>query len=127
MQVSPAQIRATKNYVLALLQIRKSSPLFSMNSLNEVTKKLTFIDNDQQAEPGLIAMSLHGAGENLLVLFNSSRDPRTFFHPILRKNWRLHPDLGSQVDPALAQVSLRPDQGGLTMPGLTTLVLIESP
>lgn len=123
LRVSAGHIQRVNTYFKALLRLRQSTPLFKMNSVAEISQRLHFIDNDRQAEPGLIAMHLQDTEEELLVLFNASREARYFYHDILHQPWRLHPLLDSSVDATLAQVVLLPEQSGVQLPGRTTVVL----
>jgi len=123
LQVTPEAIAKTRNYFLALLRLRKSSPLFHLNTLDEISRQVSFIDNQTQAEPGLIAMYLKGSAESLLVFFNASREDRIFTHPLLQEPWTLHPLLDPQVDPVLSAVSVDAVGGRIRLPGRSTVVL----
>lgn len=123
MKVSAEQIEKTKNYFKALLRLRQSSNLFKLNTDDRIARGLRFIDNDQQAEPGLIAMHLRNQQESLLIFFNASRDARFFSHNMLQQNWKLHPLFDEKIDPVLSQVVLYPPQRKIQIPGRTTLVL----
>ncbi|MEK2687486.1 pullulanase-type alpha-1,6-glucosidase [Bdellovibrio sp. GT3] len=123
LKVTPQLISQTSNYYKALLRLRRSSPLFKMNSLDEIMKGLVFIDNEGTIDPGLIAMVLHDQREAILVLFNSSKNPRVFSHKVLSYNWGFDPSFGPHVDPALAQVILNRAQSQIQIPGVTTVVL----
>ncbi|MGZ3772537.1 MAG: alpha-1,6-glucosidase domain-containing protein [Pseudobdellovibrionaceae bacterium] len=123
MRISPKHIEQAKNYFKALLQLRRSSNLFKLNSLENITEGLHFIDNDQQPEPGLVTMLLQNQQESLLIFFNASRESRFFSHLVLRQHWTLHPLFNEKVDPALSQVMLDPSSGKIQIPGRTTVVL----
>ncbi len=124
LKVDPANIQLTFNYVLALFKVRQSTPLFQLNSLSDVAKKLSFIDNDSQAQPGLIAMTLKDSQQSLLIFFNASRDSRIFTHPLLARNWSLHPLFDERVDSALRQVVIDSSQQKISLPGRSTVILI---
>lgn len=123
MKVSAEHITKSANYFKALLRLRRSSDLFKMNSTAKITQGLRFIDNDQQAEPGLVAMLLRDQRESLLIFFNASRDARFFSHNVLQQNWELHPLFDEKIDPVLSQVVLYPSQRKIQIPGRTTVVL----
>ncbi len=123
LQASPALIAQTNNYFKALLRLRQSSSLFKMNSLDEIMNQLTFIDNENRSEPGLIAMILHNEQEALLVFFNSSRDSRIFSDKVMGYAWEVHPLFDAKVDSVLSQVVLMPKQSQIQLPGLSTVVL----
>ncbi|MBO9668541.1 MAG: DUF3372 domain-containing protein, partial [Bdellovibrio sp.] len=123
LQPSAQQIRQTREYFKALLRLRQSSVLFKMNTLDEIMNNLVFIDNENSGDPGLIAMILHNQQEALLIMFNSSKEPRVFSHKVLSYAWAVHPLLNAQVDPVLAQVKLLPAQSQIQLPGVSTVVL----
>jgi pullulanase len=123
LKVTPAHIARMNNYFKALLRLRQSSELFRMNSVSEISSHLHFIDNDRQAEPGLIAMHLQNNNDELLIVFNASREARYFQHDVLHQPWKLHPLFDSSVDATLAQVVLLPEQNSIQIPGRTTVVL----
>ncbi|UOF00667.1 alpha-1,6-glucosidase domain-containing protein [Bdellovibrio reynosensis] len=123
MKVTSEQIAKTNAYFKALLRLRCSSDLFKLNSTADVTRTLQFIDNDHQAEPGLIAMLLQNNSETLLVFFNASREARNFTHPVLENTWKLHPLFDEKIDSVLSQVVLKPEMKSVQIPGRTTLVL----
>lgn len=127
-QIRPTQklIAQTKNYFLALLRVRHSSKLFNLNTPAEIAAKLRFIDNDQGAEPGLIAMLLQDSNESILVFFNASRESRIFNHELLKRAWTLHPQLNEKIDPVLSDVSLNSALGSIRLPGRSTVVLKAS-
>lgn len=122
-RATPALIAQTENYFQALLRLRKSSKLFALNTPAEISARLRFIDNDAQAEPGLIAMLLQGPDESLLIFFNASRDARFFNNDTLKRPWVLHPLLDGKIDPALNDVVLNTSAGSIRLPGRTTVVL----
>jgi pullulanase len=123
MKVGATQISATKNYFLALLRLRSSEPLFKLNSFNDISGQVSFVDNDAQNEPGLIAMHLHDGKTELLVLFNANRESRVFTHPLLQKNWILHPLLDEKVDAVLKDAKQDTGTKSIFLPGRSTVVL----
>ncbi len=125
MKVTPELITRTEKYFKALLRVRQSSDLFKLNALSEIQKSLTFIDNDKQAEPGLIAMHLQSSSEKLLIFFNAAREARSFEHRVLGQNWELHPLLDEKVDATLSQVLLAPSDKRIQIPGRSTVILIQ--
>lgn len=123
LKANRVHITQTSHYFKALLRLRQSSHLFKLNTLEEITRHLSFIDDELHPEPGLIAMKLHDSRETLLILFNASREARVFKNKALLASWILHPLLDEQVDPVLSQVVLSPTQGSVQLPGRTTVVL----
>jgi pullulanase len=123
LQVQSKHIQKTNEYFKALLRLRRSSELFRLNSLENISQALQFVDNDLSPEPGLIAMHLQNSADEFLILLNASPAERIFRNPILQKPWKLHPLLDQTVDPVLANTQLRPDQSLVQIPGISTLVL----
>jgi pullulanase len=122
-QASPELIEQTSQYLKALLRLRKSSSLFQLNTLDEITRQLSFIDDALKPEPGLIAMLLQNHSESLLVFFNASREDRIFAHPLLKQAWSLHPLLDERIDRELSHVSRDAFNATITLPGRSTVVL----
>ena len=123
MQVSAALIERNSEYFKALLRLRQSSELFKMNTADEIRRQLHFIDNDNGQEVGLIAMLLENNRESILVFFNSSKDLRTFKHPVLSLGWDLAPEFNSDIDKALRDVRLSANLSEVQLPGMSTVVL----
>ncbi len=124
LKVNPQLIGQTHAYFKALLRLRQSSALFKLNSASEISRHLHFIDNDQQPEPGLIAMLLSNDSEEILIFFNASRTARDFQHSTLRKPWQIHPLFGEDISPILSEVVLSPLTGSIQLPGRSTVVLL---
>jgi pullulanase len=123
LKVTANAIAQSDQYFKALLQVRQSSDLFKMNSLEEIKEHLSFIDSDNGQEPGLIAMHLQNKKESILVFFNSSKEPRSFSHKILSQSWSLDSHLNAGSDPTLEQVSLNPSRSSILIPGMSTVVI----
>lgn len=123
LHATPQLIGRTKEYFKALLRVRRSSKLFSLNTPREIAAKLRFIDNDSKVEPGLIALLLESNKENILIFFNASRESRIFNHEVIKRHWTLHPHFDERVDPVLGDVSVNPSLGSIHLPGRTTVIL----
>jgi pullulanase len=123
LQITQDQIVKTNTYFKALLRVRQSSDLFKLNTLEKITLHLSFIDNEDQAEPGLIVMRLENSKEKLLIMINASREARLFRNKSLQASWILHPYFDAQVDSRLSEVVLNPTQNSVQIPGRTTVVL----
>ncbi len=85
-----------------LYEIRYSSPLFRLQTAEEVENRLTFYNNGPDQLPGLIVMGLSDAAdpdldpahEQIVVLINANDEAQTFSDRVLR----LH-EPGAQPDP----------------------------
>jgi pullulanase len=106
----------------AYLQIRSNSSLFNSKNLEETTKQVTFFDNDEVFTPGLIAMRLKNSKEEMIIIFNSNRYSVNFVNKIFGRGYKIHPELTTDVDPMLSQVSISKSQ--ITIPEKTILVLV---
>jgi pullulanase len=122
-QPSPELIEQTAKYLEALLRLRKSSSLFQLNTLDEISRQLSFIDDANKPEPGLIAMLLQNNSESLLVFFNAAREDRVFSHSLLKQAWVMHPLFDERIDKDLSRVSTDTTNGTITLPGRSTVVL----
>jgi pullulanase-type alpha-1,6-glucosidase len=114
-----------------MLRIRKSSPLFRLQTASEVNNRLTFLNNGTTQTPGLIVMRLQDTGttdidplaEQIVVLFNANDEAVTFTAAELAgAGLRLHPQLALSDDATLAGASYNPATGTFTVPPRTTVV-----
>jgi pullulanase len=128
----PAEISYSAEAFQELLQIRASSGLFHMGSLNDVQNNLLFLNTGPTQIPGLIVMKIDGnsgiyAGfQHILVVFNATASAVTFTDSRLQgASLQLHPVQQSSSDPATAQSKFDPSQGSATVAALTTAVFVE--
>ena len=118
------------NHFQRMLQIRRSSPLFRLQTAEQVQKKLSFLNTGAGQQPGLIVMMLDDTvGENLdesyariVVLFNGRNEEVQFEIPASIGELGLHP-----VQALLSNSTLRGEvqDGVAVLPPLTTTVLVE--
>ncbi|WP_117212982.1 pullulanase-type alpha-1,6-glucosidase [Allorhizocola rhizosphaerae] len=97
-----------------LLRVRNSSRLFSLDSLEEVQRSVSFVGNT----PGVITMVLSDRQETIVVVFNAT--PSQITQSVPRADLRLVPS----VDPAMAGASYR--DGMVTVPGRTVAVFTST-
>ncbi len=109
-------------YVQALLKIRSESTLFSLKTTDDISNSFRCIDNDYKSFPGIIAVHLKNAVEDMLIIFNVNKNATTFDHPLLTSGWTLHPRLNQNVDAALSAVNF--NDNSITIPGRSTVVLV---
>jgi pullulanase len=131
----PANIAYSEEAFQELLQIRYSSELFRMATLEEIQQNLTFLNTGQDQTPGLIVMKLDANGGNygvykhIVVLFNATNAPVTFTNSQLEGlDLHLHPLQQKSGDPTTRESTFNSKTGTATVPALTTAVLVaETP
>lgn len=120
------------------LQIRKSSPLFRLQTADEINGRLTFQNTGPDQIPGLIVMTLADednkgipAGDldpnydRIVVLFNAAPGEVTFAIPEdAGLEFTLHPVLAASADPVVQTSSYDAATGTFTVPGRTTAVFV---
>jgi pullulanase len=93
LRVKSDDIRAMKEAFLALLRVRKSSPLFRLKSAAEIQARVHFLESDlgPMQPPGLIVMEISDSGQDLdpkwrrmIVALNVTNDSMAFSHESLR-------------------------------------------
>ncbi len=110
------------------LQIRKSSPLFRLQTEAQVKQSLSFLNNGPQATPGLIVMRLTDANDNdpnykeIVVLFNARPEAVTFSDAALAGEYTLHSIQQNSADATVKQSSFA--NGTFNVPGRTTAVFV---
>jgi pullulanase-type alpha-1,6-glucosidase len=111
-----------------LLAIRKSSPLFRLQTADQIKRLLTFPNSGPQALPGLIVMrlvdsdNLDQAFSEVVVLFNAGPDAISFGDPALSGAYVLHPVQQQSVDAVVKQAAFA--GGKFSVPGRTTAVFV---
>ncbi len=112
-------ITDTAAYFRDLLQIRQSSPLFRLQTGDEVMQRVHFANTGVDQIPGLIVMSLDDTvGENLdpnyaqiVVLFNANNQAQTFtLDAAAGSSFALHPVQVDGSDPVVKVASFDAEQ-----------------
>lgn len=112
------------------LQIRNSSPLFRLNTAEQIQERLVFHDEQQ---PGVIVYSLSDIeGDDLdpnhefvVVLFNATDAEITFTNSDLTgMGLVLHPVLLNSHDPVVQDAAFDSTNGAFTIPARTTAVFV---
>lgn len=114
-----------------LLQIRKSSPLFRLQTAEQIGRSLTFLNIGPEQIPGLIVMrltDLDGLDENyedMVVLFNARPEAVTFATASLAGlDFALHPIQQSSADAVVRESKFDSATGAFSVPGRTTAVFV---
>jgi pullulanase-type alpha-1,6-glucosidase len=128
-----ANILSAVNYFRDLLRIRKSSPLFRLQTAAEIEARVKMYNTGPNQLPGLLVMSIADqAGANLdpnyrqiVVLFNANDSAQTFSEAALAGlNLRLHPVQASGSDAVVKTASYNATTGVFTIPARTTAVFV---
>ncbi|MBI4762272.1 MAG: pullulanase-type alpha-1,6-glucosidase [Chloroflexota bacterium] len=110
------------------LQIRKSSPLFRLQTADQIKQSLTFLNTGPQQTPGLIVMRLQDTSNldpnfsEIIVLFNARPEAATFSDASLAGNYVLHAVQQKSVDEVVKQAAYA--NGAFSVPARTTAVFV---
>jgi hypothetical protein len=131
----PADIAASVAHLQEILEIRGSSPLFSLETATEVQNRLAFYNTGPAQTQGLIVMSLSdevGADldpgrHEIVVLFNATDDLQSFAIPgAADKPFWLHPVQRFSADPVVRSSGFEEATGTFSVPARTTAVFVHS-
>lgn len=135
LQVSPEQIRASKNYFLALLRLRKSCPLLRLSTATEIRQLISLPVDQKTGEdlPGLVAVWIRDTSpridltrKSILVFINAAGEDQEFTNTQLKDRvWRFPREFGPAVDPQLAEAQWFSAEGRFIIPARSALVLEE--
>jgi pullulanase-type alpha-1,6-glucosidase len=127
-----AQITRSLEHFKEMLQIRKSSKLFRLETVEDIKAKLRFWNTGPSQIPGLIVMHLADAGQRqvddhyaqIVVLFNALPTDESIHAPVFAgAQLRLHPvqAAGSYANNA----TFNPDTSVFFVPAFTAAVFVE--
>jgi len=115
------------------LQIRKSSPLFHLQTANKVERSVTFLNTGPNQIPGLIVMHLNDADNldpnynHIVVLFNANQAELNFADSgFIGKEYSLNPVQQNSADPVVRNAVFNSATGSFTIPGRTTAVFVSN-
>jgi len=128
---TPSDIKFARSVFIEMIRIRKSSPLFRMQTADEVNANMTFLNTGPDQTPGLIVMRLTDTGSidpvfgEIVVMFNANPAGITFADTsLMDKNYTLHPMQRKSVDPVVRTSSYEATNGSFTIPSYTTAVFV---
>jgi len=133
---SPADIASTVAHMQEILEIRGSSPLFSLRTFDEVQARVAFHNTGPGQIPGLIVMSLSDmVGTDLdrdhelfVVLINANDEAQNITVPELAgKEMGLHLVQLTSVDAIVKMSTYDSESGTFSVPGRTTAVFEFTP
>jgi pullulanase-type alpha-1,6-glucosidase len=128
-----ADILKAVEHFRELLRIRKSSPLFRLQTAAQIQQQVTFLNTGPDQQPGLIVMRIRDNGatdrddqyEQIVVLFNANDEPLTFTESSLAgTKLALHPEQASSSDPVVRTASYNRATGSFMIPARTTAVFV---
>ncbi|MFI6509278.1 pullulanase-type alpha-1,6-glucosidase [Streptosporangium sp. NPDC050855] len=114
-----------------LLRIRSSSPVFGLDSLAEVQKRLTFPTSGTSETPGVVTMHLDSSGidprwKSITVVFNATPETRPQTVAALSgAQVTLHPVQANGDDAVVKQSTFDPATGTVTVPPRTVAVFVR--
>lgn len=126
-------IRQTADHFQTMLQVRRSSPLFRLQTAEEIMARLQFHNTGPEQIPGLIVMSLSdqvGADldpqfDRIVVLFNANNQAQTFaIADLAGLEMVLHPVLAASGDGRYTEMSYDAATGTFAVPGRSTAVFV---
>ena len=133
---APADIERTADVTQEWLAVRKSTPLFHLESAADVQERVSFLNSGAGQIPGLIAMQIADPSDGgadldrtldgLVSLFNPTDDPIDFTAGALAGTaMYLHPALVGSVDAVVATASFDETTGTFSIPARTTAVFVD--
>ena len=133
---APGDIRRNTDVTQEWFEIRTSSPLFRLETADDVQQRLTFGNTGPSQTPGLIVMSLSDAVagaadldpkyEGMQVLFNATDEAVTYTDASLaHAAIKLHPVLRRSADRVVRTASFAAATGTFTVPARTVAVFVD--
>lgn len=126
-------IRQTAVHFQTMLQVRRSSPLFRLQTAEEIMARLQFDNTGPDQIPGLIVMTLSDQVgtdldpqfDQIVVLFNANDEAQTFtIADLAGMDMVLHPVLAASSDGRYAEMSYDAASGAFAVPGRSTAVFV---
>jgi len=129
----PEHIQAALDHFTEMLEIRASSPLFRLQTAEDILSRLVFHNTGADQVPGMIVMSIDDrVGDDLdadydyvLVLFNATDEEQTFdLGEDVPEGLILHPVQAGSADAVVKDAAYHADDHSLTVPARTTAVFV---
>ncbi|HLH02012.1 MAG TPA: pullulanase-type alpha-1,6-glucosidase [Bryobacteraceae bacterium] len=132
LRVTAREITYAREAFRTLFEIRESSRLFRMETLDEIQRNLQFLNNGPGQIPGLIVMRLdahggdYGPFARMLVVFNARIEAVVYQDASLAGvEFALHPAQAAASDPVVRTASYDAASGVVSVPALTTAVFAK--
>lgn len=119
-------IRRAAMHLREMLRIRNSSPLFRLQTGQEVMERVEFHNTGPDQVPGLVVMSLRGTEDiEIVVLFNASPSAQSFVLDTGEDSaFELHPVQESSHDAVVRQAGYDAGEHTFYVPARTTAVFV---
>jgi pullulanase len=131
-----AEIAATHQHFIEMLQIRRSAELFRLETAEDIMARVVFHNVGPDQVPGVIVMSISDMGdledldpnyEYIVVVFNGSPDAVSFaVEDAIGLAMELHPVQAASADPVVASSTFDSATGTFNVPARTTAVFVLS-
>jgi pullulanase-type alpha-1,6-glucosidase len=127
-------VEASVAHLREILEVRKSSPLFRLQTEDEIMSRVAFHNTGADQVPGLIVMSisdtagddLDGEADGMWALFNPTDDDVAFtVADLTGADVVLHSALAGSVDPIVQTSSFDASSGAFFVPARTTAVFVQ--
>jgi pullulanase-type alpha-1,6-glucosidase len=130
---TPENIQATLAHFTEMLQIRGSSPLFRLQTADDIQSRVVFHNTGPDQVGGMIVMSIDDRKgtdidsnyEYIVVVFNGTNNAQSFsLGEEFKGTLILHPVQASSADAILLESSFNADDNSLNVPPRTTAVFV---
>jgi pullulanase-type alpha-1,6-glucosidase len=127
----PVNMALSASLFAELLEIRKSSKLFRLESADEVIDRVGFHNTGPSQVPGLIVMSIADdvgdvdlTNELIVTLFNARDEAVIFDSPLTGQMFELHPVQADSADPVVRSAYYDAGDEEFHVPARTTAVFL---
>jgi len=133
LQATEADILANVNRFRDMLRVRYSSPLFRLQTGDQIVQRLSFYNTGPDQMPGVIVMGLSDmVGEDLdtnydmiLVIFNGQPDEISYtIEELAGSSFVLHPELANGSDELLMTATMDSETGTFSVPAYSAAVFV---
>ncbi len=125
-----ADIEFAAQHFREILQIRKSMPLFGLQTAKTVQERLTFFNVGPDQLPGVIGMRItgnEGPYKQVVVIFNATdAAQQVTAKDVSGAALILHPVLANGGDPVVKTATFDVASGTFTVPARTTVVFVDA-
>ena len=128
-----AEILECAAHFRELLRVRASTRLFRLRRLDEVQRRLRFLNTGPGQVPGVLVFTVDNSEDDriddpyaaVLAVLNARREALEFVETALKGiAFRLHPVLAESADPLTRSSRFDAESGRLSVPGRTTAVFV---
>lgn len=129
---STEHIRSANHHLREMLEVRYSSPLFRLQTAEQVQTALRFHNTGEDQVPGVIVMHLDDSElqidpnySDIVVVFNATPDEISYrIDGAATADYELHPIQFASNDAAVRLASVDRETGTFTVPAYTTAVFV---